>query len=54
MEETASLLNPDGLDNVSRDEVIQLAAREQNSILVTADKGMKGSAQAKDLFVLEL
>ena len=38
----------------ARDEAIQLASLERNAILITADNGMKGSAQAKGLFVLEL
>jgi ribonuclease HII len=54
LEETSSLLDPNALDNISRDEAIQLAAEEHNAILVTADNGMKGSAQAKGLFVLEI
>lgn len=53
LEETASLLDAAALDSISRDEAIQRAALQHNSILVTADNGMKGSAQAKGLFVLE-
>lgn len=54
LEETSSLLDVEQLDGVSSDEVIQLAAIENNSILITADNGMKGSAQAKGLFVFEI
>jgi hypothetical protein len=54
LEETASLLDPNKLDNISRDEAIQLGSAQHRAILVTADNGMKGSAQAKGLFVLEV
>ena len=52
--ETSSLLDSGGLENIKRDEVIQLAAVENEAILITADRGMKGSAQAKGLFVFEI
>ena len=54
LEETGSLLDPKDLENIQRDEAIQIAAEKTNSLLITADNGMKGSAQAKRLFVLEL
>jgi ribonuclease HII len=54
LEETGSLLDPKALGNIERDEAIQLASAEHNAILITADNGMKGSAQAKGLFVLGL
>lgn len=52
--ETGSLLEGRATDSLSRDEAIQRARVENNAILITADKGMMGSAQAKGLFVLEL
>ena len=53
-EETGSILDFDKLDNISRDDAIQKGAEDSNAILFTADNGMKGSAQAKQLFVIEL
>ena len=52
--ETGSLQEGRATDSLSRDEAIQRARVENNAILITADKGMMGSAQAKGLFVLEL
>lgn len=42
------------LSNLERDEYILKGALENNAIIITADNGMKGAAQAKGLFVMEL
>ena len=56
LEEVSSLIKYSERENESilRDEIIQEATLQQNAILITADNGMKGSAQAKGLFVLEI
>jgi len=41
-------------ENVERDELIQKGAVENNAILITDDNSMKGLAQAKNLFVIEI
>jgi len=56
LEEISSLIeySKKANESILRDEIIQEAAVQQNAILMTADNGMKGSAQAKGLFVLEI
>lgn len=39
-------------ENVSNDELILQDARKHNAILITADKHMKGIAQAKNIFTI--
>jgi len=54
LEQIRSIFEQRELNNISRDESILEDAKDQSAIILTADKGMKGSAQAKGLFVLEL
>lgn len=54
LEEIRSIFEQRELNNISRDESILQDAKEQNAIILTADKGMKGAAQSKGLFVFEL
>jgi len=54
LEESAPLIKYEDLESVVRDDAIQEGALEHNAILMTADNGMKGSAQAKGLFVFEV
>jgi ribonuclease HII len=54
LEEIRSIFDATKLDNLSRDESILQDAITNNAIILTADGGMKGAAQAKDLFVMEL
>lgn len=53
-EECSSMLNFDSLSNIERDESILIGAEEHNAIILTADKQVKGVAQAKGLFVVDL
>ena len=54
LEEVGSILDIDKLNNIERDESILLGAEENNAIILTADKQVKGVAQAKGLFTVEL
>jgi len=53
-EEIGSILDTNSLNNIERDESILLGAEENNAIIFTADKQVKGVAQAKGLFAIEL
>ncbi|CAE6500797.1 hypothetical protein [Candidatus Nitrosotenuis uzonensis] len=54
LEEIKSKINSKDLDSVERDDSILKSALENNSIVLTADNGMKGAAQSKGLFVMEI
>jgi len=54
LEETGSILNPKELNNIERDESMILGTIENKAILLTGDNQMKGIAQAKNIFVIEV
>lgn len=54
LEELQSILDASRLETIERDESILNDAIENNAIVLTADNGMKGAAQAKGLFVMEI
>lgn len=54
LEEIGSILNAQNLQSIGRDELILNGAITNNAIVLTADNGMKGAAQAKSLFVMEI
>lgn len=54
LEEIKQLTNLDGKDSLSRDNVILEDAKKYNAIVITADRGMKGCARSKNLFVFEV
>ena len=54
LEEIKSIFEASSLDSTRRDESILEDAIKNNSIVLTADNGMKGAAQAKGLFVMEI
>lgn len=54
LEEIRSIFDAAKLDSIGRDESILQDAIQNNAIILTADGGMKGAAQAKGLFVMEV
>lgn len=54
LEEIGLLSETVGKENILKDESIMKGALENDAILMTADNNMKGSAQAKGLFVVEV
>ncbi len=54
LEEIKSIFDASILDSTRRDDSILEDAIKNNAIVLTADNGMKGVAQAKKLFVMEI
>lgn len=54
LKEVGGLKNYDDMDSTLKDEEIMNAAVRYNAMLLTNDSDMKGSAQAKNIFVIEL
>ncbi len=54
LEEIKSNLDASELNSTQRDESILNGAVKNNAIILTGDKAMKGIAQAKSLFVIEI
>ncbi|MCX7641344.1 MAG: hypothetical protein N2Z20_01765 [Elusimicrobiales bacterium] len=54
LEEIVSTCDPKTLGNTERDDLILEGAKQNNAILITADNNMKGIAQSKGLFVIEV
>jgi len=54
LEEIPMDLENTPLESIARDDLIVDCALENNAIIITADKTMKASAQAKGLFVIEV
>jgi len=54
LEEIDSLIQLPADESIVRDDAILEDAKKYNAIILTADKGMKGSARAKGLFIFEI
>lgn len=53
LEEVGSILDPEQLNNLERDEAMLIDAIKNKAIIVTGDHQMKGIAQAKNIFTIE-
>ena len=54
LEEINLLINPQNMESNQRDESILEGGKQNNAIIMTADNHMKGIAQSKGIFIIEI